>query len=314
MTRAPALPPLGFGAAPIGNLFRAVSDEDAIGAVEAAWAAGIRYFDTAPYYGLGLAETRLGDALARHAGEPHLVSTKVGKRLVEAGSHRSAGLVDGHWALDRAGEWVHDYSRDGILATLEGSMRRLRRDRIDFVYIHDPEAHLDQVERETAPALAALRDEGVISGFGVGTSSSATARRLGESTELDVIMIAGRWTLLDRDASALLDWATGEGLPIVAAAPFNSGLLARAWPPDDARFEYSSAEPRMLALARELARACVRHGAALPEAALQFPARHPAVTSVVVGMASEAEVVAAIAAAAAHLSPELWEELEGIVR
>lgn len=304
---------LGFGAAPLGNLYAPVSDEAAHGTVDAAWRAGVRYFDTAPYYGLGLSEVRLGEALSHRPRSEYVVSTKVGRRLQDEVASAVDGLIDGQWALPRARRWVRDYSRDGILRTLDESLDRLRCGRIDIVYVHDPDDHLDQVERETAPALADLRAQGVIGGFGVGTSDAAVAERLLRTSDLDGVMIAGRWTLLDRSAAPLLDAALGRGVWVAAAGPFNSGLLAVPWPREEGRFDYTAAGADRVALARELARACRRAGVTLPEAAIQFPARHAAVSAVVAGMASAAEASADALAFERPVPPSLWAELDAVV-
>ena len=306
-------PVLGFGAAPIGNLFRPVTDEQARGAVDAAWDAGIRYFDTAPYYGLGLSESRLGAALADRPWDEFILSTKVGKRLLDETEAAVDGLVDGQWALPSARRNTRDYSRDGILRDLEESLQRLGCDRIDIVYLHDPDDHLDQVERVTAPALAELRAQGIISAFGVGTSDWGVADRLLRTTELDGVMIAGRWTLLDRSAAPLVENARAAGVWTVVAGPFNSGLLSRSWPEDDAHFDYGPAGEDRVAAARDLAVACRRHGVELPDAAIQFATRTEGVVAVVAGMASASEAEADAAAFRRELPASLWHELDAIV-
>lgn len=307
-------PVLGFGGAPLGNLFRPMTDEDARHTVDAAWEAGIRYFDTAPYYGMGLSESRLGTALAGRPREEYLLSTKVGRRLLDDVEASVDGLVDGQWALERAPRWTWDFSRDGVLRTLEASLQRLGGDRVDIVYLHDPDDHLEQVERDAAPALSELRAQGVISAFAVGTSNWRVAERLVNTTEIDGVMIAGRWTVLDRSAAPLVSQARAAGVWLVAAGPFNSGLLSRAWPLDDGLFEYAPAGARRVALARELAVACRHHGVELPEAAIQFPTRIEGVIAVVAGMASAAEAVADAAAFRRELPLALWSELDGVAR
>ena len=306
-------PMLGFGAAPIGNLFRPVTDEEAHDAVEAAWNAGIRYFDSAPYYGSGLSECRLGEALAYRPRGEFLLSTKVGKRLLDETEAAVDGLVDGQWAMPRARRTTRDYSRDSVLREVEESLQRLRCDRIDILYLHDPDDHLDQVEHVTAPALAELRAQGVISAFGVGTSDWRVADRLVRTTELDGVMIAGRWTLVDRSAAPLVEDARAAGVWLVVAGPFNSGLLSTPWPDDRARFEYAPAGAERVAAARELALACRRHGVELPEAAIQFAARTEGVVAVVAGMASASEVETDAAAFRRELPASLWSELDAIV-
>ncbi|WP_203433530.1 aldo/keto reductase [Jiangella asiatica] len=301
---------IGLGGAPIGNLFAAVEDETAHAAVSAAWNMGVRYFDTAPYYGLGLSERRLGEALADMNPAEFALSTKVGRRLVPEYSVGSTELVDGQWAVPRTHTVVRDYSRDGIRRTLDGSLERLRRDGVDIVFIHDPDDHLDEVEMTTAPALASLRDEGIISAFGVGTSDWRAAERLVRTTDIDIVMIAGRWTLADRSATTLLETCAALSKSVVIAGPFNSGLLARPWPRDDARFEYQPAPDATIRRARDLAVLCDRYGVTLPDAAVQFPLRSGVVRSVVVGMATPEEVMADLAHACANIPDELWRQLD----
>ena len=301
---------LGFGAAPIGNLYRAIDDDIAAAAVESAWDNGIRYFDTAPHYGLGLSELRLGRALAGRPRSEFAVSTKVGRLLVDnpdpVGSDLAAGGFDVPDALTRR----RDHTRDGVLASVESSLLRLGLDRLDIVYVHDPEDHLEETVRETIPALVELREAGVIGAIGVGMNFVAPLRVLIERTPLDVIMVAGRWTLTDRSAAQLLADCAARGVGVVAAAPFNSGLLARAWPVDDANFDYGPASPEILALARRLAGTCLDHGVALPHVALQFPAREPVVVSVVAGMRTRAQVVQDVRWMRDPLPEDLWPALE----
>lgn len=306
--------PLGFGAAPLGNLYQALSEEDAAQAVETAWACGVRYFDTAPHYGLGLSERRLGEALAARPRAEFAVSTKVGRLLKPnphpTGSDKAAGGFDVPDHLLRR----PDYSRDGVLRSLEGSLARLGLDRVDVVYVHDPDDHLDQAIREALPALAELRDQGVVGAIGAGMNAVAPLRRVLAETEVpvDALMVAGRWTLLDRSAGPLLADCARLGVSAVAAAPFNSGLLASPWPADDAYFDYGPAPAPVLHRARALATACRDHGAELPHAAVRFPLRDPAVACVVAGLRTPQQVRAAAAWAAADLPAAAWRALDAV--
>jgi D-threo-aldose 1-dehydrogenase len=307
------LTPLGFGGAPIGNLFAAVEDQLALATVDAAWDGGVRYFDTAPHYGLGLSELRLGKALRAKPRAEFVVSTKVG-RLLEVNPHPiGSDLAAG---FDVADDYlrVRDYSGGGVLRSIEDSLSRLGLDRIDIVYLHDPEDFMDQAINEAAPALSALRGEGVIGGYGAGMNSAQPLQRLVAETDLDVVMIAGRWTLLDRSALPLLDQCQQRGVAVVAAAPFNSGLLASAEPAEDARFDYEPASAALLGVARAMAAECRGWGVTLPQAALQFPLQHPAVVSVVAGMKSPPEAAADAAWIAEALPPGLWAALEDQLR
>nr|WP_279591914.1 aldo/keto reductase [Streptomyces sp. 846.5] len=185
-----------------------------------------------------------------------------------------------------------DYSRDGVLRSLEASLRRLGLDRIDVVYVHDPDDHLDAAISQAIPAVAELREQGVVGAIGAGMNAVAPLLRIVAETDLDVVMVAGRWTLADR-----------------TAAPFNSGLLAHPWPPDDARFDYGPAPAALLRRARALALACDRNGATLPHAAIRFPLRHPAVACVVAGVRSAEQARSATAWAATDLPPAAWRAL-----
>ncbi|MFF1610259.1 aldo/keto reductase [Amycolatopsis sp. NPDC058278] len=283
---------VGFGAAPIGDLYEPIGDDRARATVDAAWDGGIRYYDTAPHYGLGLSERRVGAALAGRSGRT--LSTKVGRLL----------------ALDDAGalRQVRDYSRDGVSRSLEASLRRLGVDRIDIVYVHDPDDHWEQASAEAVPALCALRDQGVIGAVGVGMNQSAMLARFVAETDVDLVMCAGRFTLLEQPALAdLLPTAAGRQVGVIAAGVFNSGVLARAEPPRDARYDYVQAPAEVLAKARALADVCREHGTTLPAAAARFPRTHPAVLGVVLGMSSPEEVRQNLALPCPP--DELWADL-----
>jgi D-threo-aldose 1-dehydrogenase len=303
------VPELAFGASGIGNLNRAQSDASAASAVDSAWQHGIRMFDTAPHYGLGLSERRLGAALAGRPRDQFLVSTKVGRLLrpnpAPVGCDLAAGGFDVPDDLTR----VWDLSADGVRRSLDESLARLGLDRVDIVYLHDPDHAVDQAVDEAIPALIALREQGVVGAVGVGMNQWQAPLRIIQETDIDAVMLAGRWTLLDRGGEPLLDECLRRGVALVAAAPFNSGILARPWPPDGSNYDYGEAPAEVLARARDLARACQSGGAELPAAALQFPLRHPAVATVVVGMRSPAHVDSAIAGMAAAISEELWRSL-----
>jgi len=300
---------LGFGGAPIGNLYSVVDDETAFDTIAAAWAGGVRYFDTAPHYGLGLSERRLGAALTGRPRDEYAVSTKVGRLLfsnpVPTGSDLSGGGFDVFDDLMR----VRDYSRDGVLRSLESSMQRLALDRIDVVFVHDPEDYLDEAIGAAIPALAELREQGVVRAIGAGMNLVQPLRRIVAETDIDVVMIAGRWTVLDRSAAELLVDCQMRDVSVVAAAPFNSGLLSNDRPADGARFDYVSASPAMVSQARELAAACHDSNVSLPQAALQFPLLHPAVTCVVAGMRTRDEAARDCAWMIEQVPESLWSDL-----
>ncbi|MCX5560975.1 aldo/keto reductase [Streptomyces sp. NBC_00038] len=304
--------PLGFGAAPIGNLYTPLDESQALAAVDAAWDAGVRYFDTAPHYGLGLSERRLGAALAHRPRAEFTVSTKVGRLLEPHPAPTGSDLAAGGFAVPDTLVRRPDYSRDGVLRSLEGSLTRLGLDRVDIVYVHDPDDHLDAAVTEALPALAALRDQGVVGAIGVGMNAVAPLLRVVAESDVDAVMVAGRWTLVDRTARPLLDTCAERGVSVVAAAPFNSGLLSRPRPPDDAFFDYGPAPEAMLLRARRLAEVCTRHGTALPHAAVRFPLRDPVVAGVVAGFRSPAEVTSAADWVARDLSEAAWRDLDAV--
>ena len=300
---------LGFGGSTIGNLYREVDDETAQLAIAAAWTGGIRYFDTAPHYGLGLSERRLGEALHTLPRDAYVISTKVGRLLVPNAKPTGSDLDIGGFAVDDSLTRRYDYTRDGVIRSLEESLERLDTDRVDIVYIHDPENHMDAALRQAVPALIELRDQGVIGAIGVGMNYVDPLSRFVTETDVDVVMIAGRWTLVDRSAEGLLDACLVQGVAAVAAAPFNSGLLSRERPTADEHFDYGPASERMLTAAHKCADACAKHGTTLPHAALQFPLRHPAVCTVVAGMRSEEHVDSNLRWATEEIDPSLWGEI-----
>ncbi|GGP55009.1 aldo/keto reductase [Saccharothrix coeruleofusca] len=302
---------LGLGGGPLGNLYAEVSEEDALGAVEAAWAAGVRYFDTSPHYGLGLSERRLGAALTGRPRSEFVLSTKVGRVLEPA----SGTGVDTGFAVPSTHRRVWDFSADGVRRSLESSLERLGVDRVDVLYLHDVDLVEDPVERERAfaegwPALVELRARGVVRAVGVGVNDWRVAERFVREADPDVVMLAGRYTLLEQGALASFLPACAErGVAVVAAGVFNSGVLARQVVPDDAKYHYADAPPDVLARARAIAEVCRRHGATLPQAAIRFPLGHPAVVGVVVGARSAEEVAQNAAALAAPLPAALWADL-----
>lgn len=294
--------PLGLGAAPLGNLYEPVSDAQAHATVDAAWEAGIRYFDTAPLYGHGLAERRLGEALRDRPRDQFRISTKVGRVLVPGED------PDSIFAEVPPVRPVFDYSRDGVMRSLEASLERLGLEQVDILLVHDPEDERIALE-ETFPALIRLRDEGLVSAVGAGMNYSAPLSRFVREVDLDCILVAGRWTLLDRSAGEeLLPLCQARGVDVVAGGVFNSGLLAR--PSDRATFDYQSAPRQLLRAAREMESVCARAGVSLPAAAIAFAARHPAVSTVLVGMRSADEVRQNVAAAQTRIPDSLWDELD----
>ncbi|SHM44661.1 aldo/keto reductase [Actinacidiphila paucisporea] len=285
----PALPRLGLGCAPLANLYRAITDEEAEATVAAAFEAGrpLTYLDTAPHYGLGRSEERLGRALAGRDRASYVLSTKVGRRLRDLGPGE---LPDGQGFADvpdRARVW--DFTADGIRATLEGSLERLGVDAVDIVYLHDVENHLPDVYATGFPALADLRDQGMVKAIGFGMNHSDVLARLVADLDVDVVLCAGRWTLLERTAyDDLLPVCERRGTKVVVGGVYNSGLLAD--PKPGAHYDYAAAPQELLDRALRMAAVCGEFGVPLRAAALRYPFAHPSVVSAVVGAANPDEV------------------------
>jgi D-threo-aldose 1-dehydrogenase len=305
----PRLGRLGYGAANVGNLYRAVTDEGAWAVLEAAWDSGIRYFDTAPHYGLGLSERRLGSFLATKPRTDYVVSTKVG-RLLRPSPETAHRLDDANqFAVPASLRRVWDFSAGGIRASLEESLERLGLSGVDVLYLHDPDEHDLTADLSTGvPALAALRDEGLVAAIGIGSKSTEALVAAVRTGALDLAMVAGRYTLLEQ-ADEVVAACRETGVGIVAAAIFNSGLLSKPRP--GGRYEYGAVPPELLARAERLAEVCERHGVTLPEAALQFPLREPAVRSVVVGAATPEQVRENARRMEVEIPEALWDELDG---
>ncbi|MET8975735.1 aldo/keto reductase [Streptomyces sp. NPDC004539] len=296
---------LGFGAAGIGNLFTPLTDDQATEAVTAAWDKGIRYFDTAPHYGLGLSERRLGAALRDRPRAEYTVSTKVG-RLLEPSAETGDDLDNG-FAVPASHRRVWDFSADGVRRSLDASLERLGLDRVDIVYLHDPDDHADQAFREGYPALERLRSEGVVGAIGAGMNQTAMLTRFVRETDVDVVLCAGRYTLLDRGAlTDLLPAAEERGVSVVIGGAFNSGLLAD--PKPGATYNYTAAPQELLDEALRLKAVADRHGSTLRAAALAFCAAHPAVASVLLGARSAAEVTDGAEQFATPVPDAFWKE------
>jgi D-threo-aldose 1-dehydrogenase len=308
-TISPSVSKLAFGGAPVGNLYTQVSDADAEQAIAAVLAAGMRHFDTAPHYGLGLSEHRLGRALAGQKRDTFTISTKVGRLLVPNSSPSGSDEANGFAVPDDLCR-VLDYSRDGVRRSITESLGRLHLDYVDVALVHDPDDVIDQAISETIPALLELRQEGVVRSVGAGMNQWPALTHLVKETDVDVVMVAGRWTLLDRSALPLLDVCHSRSVAVLAAAPFNSGILASGLVSEDARFNYGRAEPARIDAARRLADICRRHDVELATAALQFPVRHPAVTTVVCGMRSASEVRTDASLFTAPVPEACWIDLQ----
>ncbi len=306
----PELGRLGFGAAGIGNLYKAMDDDVAAATIAAGWDAGLRYFDTAPHYGLGLSERRTGAFLSAKPRDEFVISTKVG-RILEAvenptGARDSQGF---DVPADVVRRW--DPSEAGIRRSIEESLTRTGLDRIDIAYLHDPDVYdLEAGIKQALPALEKLREEGLVSAIGVGANSADALRDCVLGADLDIIMLAGRYSLLEQPAATdLMPLCLERGVRIANVGVYNSGLLARPVVADDANYNYEPAPANILARARALAACCDEFGVELPAAALQFAAAHPAVSSVVVGASNPAQIQETAARMAAQIPVELWTAL-----
>ncbi|MET7717689.1 aldo/keto reductase [Streptomyces sp. NPDC005407] len=303
---------LSFGAAGIGNLYTPVEPAAAAAAVDAAWDAGIRTFDTAPHYGLGLSERRLGEALRTRPRDAYTLSTKAG-RLLEPCPPDGDDLASG-FAVPADHRRVWDFSADGVLRSIEESLLRLGLDRIDIVYLHDPDEHEEAAFRHGYPALERLRAEGVVGAIGAGMNQAPMLTRFLRDTDVDAVLCAGRYTLLDQSALAeLLPEAAARGKSVVVGGIFNSGLLADPRP--GATYDYTAAPDDILRRALRLKAVAERHGVPLRAAALHYPLAHPAVAGALVGARSADEVRDAADMLALAVPPALWDELraEGLL-
>ena len=310
----PQLPPLGIGTAAIGNLYAPVSDAEAERTIRAALDAGISYFDTAPHYGFGLAERRLGQALG---DTPVLLSTKVGRVLEPTTAHGERhAFVDADPYEPR-----FDYSADGVRRSYDSSLGRLKRDRVSILLAHDlgrlthgtgHERHMRDFLDGGYRAMRDLKEAGAVEAIGIGVNEIAVCLELIERVELDVILLAGRYTLLDRSAAELLiPQCDRRGIRLIIGGPYNSGILAQEDLSDGARlhYDYAQAPAEMIGRAQRLAALCARFGVALPAAALQFPLRDPRVATVIAGVANAGEVHDLIVRAAAEIPDEAWAAL-----
>jgi D-threo-aldose 1-dehydrogenase len=297
---------LALGTAPLGNLFAPVAETDAEATVRAALAAGLSYLDTAPHYGVGLAERRLGRVLAGLPREAFTISTKVGRLLRPLAPGETAD-PEGFAGVPPA-KRVWDLSRDGVRRSLEESLARLGLDRVDILLLHDPDDHEREAYDQAFPALAELRDQGVVGAVGAGMNQAEMLTRFVRDLELDLVLVAGRYSLLDQRALAeLLPTCAARGTAVVIGGVFNSGLLADPRP--GATFDYAPAPPELVARAVRLGEVCARHGVPLRDAALAFPFGHPAVTSVLVGARTPGEVEDAVASFGRPVPSDLWAEL-----
>ena len=316
---------LGFGTAPLGNLYRAISDDEAGAILERAWAGGVRYFDTAPLYGLGLSERRLGTLLRDKPREEYVLSTKAGRLLAACDPAERTGIDK--WFEVPSRREVYDYSHDGIMRSLEFSLERLGADRVDILLAHDidlrnqgSKAKLDaQIERFLASgyrAMESLRDQGVVKAIGAGVNEWEVCQTLAERGDFDLFLLAGRYTLLEQEAlESFLPLCETRGIGVVIGGPYNSGILASG-PKPGAFYDYEPAPEGILERVRRIAEVCDSHGIALVDAAFRFPLLHPCTVSVIPGGQRVEEIERNLRAAQAFVPSALWSDLkaEGLMR
>ena len=319
---------LGFGSTGIGNLYRSQTEDGAMAAVQAAWDGGIRYFDTAPLYGFGLAEHRVGAALRRIGGGARLstavlstavLSTKVGWRLHRRSADDGPGsAADSLFERPAPFKPRLDYSYDGVMRSFEDSLQRLGTDRVDILLLHDCDrrnqgdaypARFREAVDGAARALLALREQGVVRAIGAGLNEWEACQDFAEACDFDCFLLAGRYTLLDQGAlGSFLPLCESRGIGIILGGPYNSGILATG-PVEGALYDYAPAAPDVVERTRAVAATCARHGVPLRAAALQFPLSHPAVATVIPGARSPEEVRENLALMAQPVPDALWQEL-----
>jgi D-threo-aldose 1-dehydrogenase len=299
---------MGIGAATFGGLFTSMSDSDAVDVVQSAFAHGINYFDTAPHYGKGSSERRLGALLKTYPRNSFVLSSKIGRLLVPTSHGADPDFLDADPSVERK----FDYSAQGVERSLKDSLERLGLDSIDIVFVHDPDNHADVAIKEAYPALAKMRDQGIVKAIGIGMNQSAIPTRFVQETDIDIVLLAGRYTLLDQSgAKDLLPAALAKGVSVLAAGVYNSGILAN--PVKGATYDYAPASDEIVARAKMISDFLQEQGVSLSRAALQYPLRHPAVKALLVGSRSSAEVDANVAAFNDVVSDSVWDALDELL-
>ena len=318
--------PLGFGGAPLGNMFRDISEEEATATVDAAWKEGTRYFDTAPMYGAGLSEIRLGQALDKHKRGEYILSTKVGRLIlddIEDVSSRDLGEKGDIFKFGRPNKIIYDYTADGTKRSIHNSLKRMNVDHIDFVWVHDiaQDFHGDgwlgmfEIARKGAfRALSQLRDDGVIKGWGLGVNKVQPVELLLDLSETkpDATLLAGRYTLLDHELALqrVMPEAQAKGVDIVVGGPYSSGVLAGG-----SHFEYVPASNEILWKVERIKGICAKHRVGIKAAALQFSLAHPASAAIIPGASSPGRIKEDHQALKARIPDDLWRDLrsQGLV-
>ncbi|MGL4406529.1 MAG: aldo/keto reductase, partial [Notoacmeibacter sp.] len=316
---------LGFGTAPMANLYRAVSEAEADATLAAAWKTGSRYFDTAPLYGLGLSETRMNRFLRNKNRDDYVISTKIGRLLTVCPPEQRTGIGKFFDVPNR--REIYDYSYDGVMRSLEASLERLGLDRVDILFAHDLDVfthgtvekrdhYLEAFMAGGYRALLDLRDQGVIKAFGAGVNEWQACQTLLERGDFDLFLLAGRYTLLEQEAlSSFLPMCETRGTGIVLGGPYNSGILASG-PKPGAWFNYNPAPKEVLDRVARIEAICKNHNVRLIEAALNFPLTHPSVVSLIPGGQTAAEVKSNLEILSVKIPAALWADLkaEGLMR
>lgn len=316
---------LGFGSAPLGNLYRSISDGEADAILARAWEAGVRYYDTAPLYGFGLSETRMNRFLRDKPRDQYVLSTKVGRLLEPCPPGARDGV--GKWFDVPSRREIYDYSYDGVMRSIDDSFARLGLDRIDVLLVHDldvpnqgsranVDAKLAQLMAGGYHALERLRKEGAIKAFGAGVNEWEICQQMAERGDFDLFLLAGRYTLLEQEAlETFLPLCQARGIGIVIGGPYNSGILATG-PKPGAFYNYEPAPKEILERVGRIEAVCKAHGVRMVDAAYRFPLLHPSVVSVIPGGQGVAEMESNIAAAATAIPGALWSDLkaQGLLR
>ena len=283
------VPLMGFGSAPVAGLYKQVDEDAALETMRFAYEQGITLFDTAPLYSLGWAETLIGHALVGIPRDRYVISTKVGRVIQD-------------------GKAVVDFSRDGILRSLDASLARLQTDRVEILHIHDPDHHIDLALAEGFPVLEELRRQGVIRAVGAGMNQWQALAQFAMESDFDCFLLAGRYTLLEQTSLDFLELCRSKRIGILLGGVYNTGILATGAVPG-AKYQYRDAPPEIMERTRALETLGAQHGVALSAAALQFAAAHPAVSSLVIGAAAKSEIAANLAALAAPIPAAYWQDL-----
>ena len=299
------IPEFGIGTSPFGGLFASVSESAVADVISTSMEMGLNYFDTAPHYGMGSAEVRLGRNINHLPRSSFVVSTKVGRLIVPSEKADDPGWENSTAAVER----IFDFSAAGIERSLLESLERLKMESVEMVFIHDPDGAADQAISEAYPVLERLRAEGIVRTIGIGITSNEIPTRFINETDIDVVLIALKYTLLDQSAAIeLLPTALKKGVSVIAGGVFNSGILTN--PKAGATFNYEPASPEVLARAQKIEKFFVDRGVSLAQAALQFPMQHPAISAILVGCRSADEVTTNVALYNREIDSHIWSEFD----